>query len=319
MTLPPHDPMLVAVRLRRDLLAAGWNDRAIRLALRCGDLVRVRHGAYADGVVWRTLAKEAQYAVRCRAAYQQARADVVLSHTSALPFFSAPMWGIDLAAVHLTRGDNRAGRREAGVRQHRGRILDADVETVHGLKVMAPTRAALETTTVAAAEPALAVVNFLLHAGATTTALLRERYECEVDHWPHTLKTNLVLKLADPRIESVGESRVLWLLDQAGWPLPEPQYEVLDNSGRVFARLDFAWPELGVWLEFDGRVKYEKLLTPGESVTDVVLREKKREETIAALTGWRCVRITWDDLADPGRLLQRIREAAQASARTTSR
>jgi hypothetical protein len=318
MMLSPNHPMLAAVRLRRELLAAGWNDRAIRAALRHGSLARVRHGAYVNGAVWRAMPKEAQYAVRCRAAYRQARADVVLSHTSALPFLGVPMWGIDLDDVHLTREDNRGGRREAGVCQHRGRILDADVVTAHGVKVTSPTRAALEATTVVGPEPALAVVNFLLHTGVTTIELLRERYERELDHWPNTLKTNLVMKLADPRIESVGETRVLWLLDQAGWPLPEPQHEVRDNSGRVFARLDFAWPELGVWLEFDGRVKYEKLLAAGESVTDVVLREKKREETITALTGWRCVRITWDDLADPARLLQRIRDAVRAAARVAA-
>ena len=29
-------------------------------------------------------------------------------------------------------------------------------------------------------------------------------------------------------------------------------------------RVDLAWPEYGVFLEFDGRVKYEKYLREGE-------------------------------------------------------
>jgi hypothetical protein len=75
----------------------------------------------------------------------------------------------------------------------------------------------------------------------------------------------------------------------------------------VVARLDFAWPDLGVWVEFDGRVKYERLRKEGERASDVVLRERDRERMISRLTGWRCVRIAWSDLADPARLAHSVR------------
>ncbi len=81
----------------------------------------------------------------------------------------------------------------------------------------------------------------------------------------------------------------------------------MDADGRVVARVDFAWPELKVFLEFDGRIKYEKLLREGERPSDVVIREKQREELVCRLTGWRCIRVTWDDLASPGRLAAKIR------------
>ena len=90
--------------------------------------------------------------------------------------------------------------------------------------------------------------------------------------------------------------------------MPQPQYKVRDPAtGEVVARVDFAWPELGLFLEFDGRVKYQKLLKEGESVTDVVLREKRREELICRLTGWRCIRIVWADLYTPERTAAIIR------------
>ena len=60
-------------------------------------------------------------------------------------------------------------------------------------------------------------------------------------------------------------------------------------------------------MEFDGRQKYVQFLREGESVTDAVLREKRREDMVCELTGWRCMRITWADLADPVRLAARIR------------
>jgi len=38
-----------------------------------------------------------------------------------------------------------------------------------------------------------------------------------------------------------------------------------------------------------------------------VFREKKREDLIRAVTGWRCIRITWIDLEHPERTAARIR------------
>lgn len=89
--------------------------------------------------------------------------------------------------------------------------------------------------------------------------------------------------------------------------MPEPQYEIKDANGRVVARVDFAWPELGVFLEFDGMVKYQKPLREGETASDVVVREKQRQDLICRLTGWRCIRIVWADLAHPERTAALIR------------
>ena len=110
------------------------------------------------------------------------------------------------------------------------------------------------------------------------------------------------------RCESIGEARTLCLIYRQALPKPEVQYEIRDEWGRVVARVDFAWPELGVFLEFDGKVKYQELLKDGESPTDVVLREKKREELICRLTGWRCIRITWADLYRPEHTAADIRK-----------
>ena len=107
----------------------------------------------------------------------------------------------------------------------------------------------------------------------------------------------------------MGESRFFYFCYAAGLPAPIPQYEVRDGRGQFVARVDFAWPELGVFVEFDGKVKYEALLKPGESASDVVIREKRREERIVELTGWLCIRVTWSDLENPEALLERIRKA----------
>ncbi len=114
---------------------------------------------------------------------------------------------------------------------------------------------------------------------------LRARYERPtrdggMQHWPGTLATRIVLDLVDPAIESVGESRVAYLCFSQSLPRPETQVRVRDENGRVVARVDFAWPALGVFLEFDGRVKYG---ADGQTVW----KEKRREDRIRELTGWR--------------------------------
>ena len=98
------------------------------------------------------------------------------------------------------------------------------------------------------------------------------------EHWPNSLTTDLVLRLADERFESVAEARFFYLCFRWSVPMPQPQYVVEDRAGLSVARLDFAWPARKRWVEVDGRVKYEKLLREGERASDVVLREKRRAQ-----------------------------------------
>ena len=305
----------VPLIMRRDLIDEGWNDRAIAAQIRAGVWRRIRQGAYVDAQHWQGLSDGDRHLLQVRAVVRQSGTDLVISHASGAPLHGAPTWGLDLSSVHATRKDGKAGRREAGVRQHRGRILDDDVTVKHGIEVMSATRIGLEVTTVATAEASLVLINHLLHSGATTLELLRARYELGVHFWPHTLKSELVLRRATDACESVGESRFWHLCAAFGLPLPVLQHVVTDDAGRTSYRLDFAWPELGVWVEFDGKIKYAAPWKPDESPADVLFREKKREDAIRELTGWICVRITWADLADPAKLVARLRRAFDQAAR----
>ena len=302
------DPRLTRIMIRGELIDAGWSDRGIARMVRSGVWVKIRHGAYAVRKDWRALDIAGRHVVRMRAVMRQANTELVASHISGLMVYDGPTWGLDLDSVHVTRTDGRSGRAEAGVCQHRGKILEEDVVKRLGISVMAAPRLGLEVTTLADTEPGLVAVNHLLHTGAATLDEMRRRYELGIDCWAHTLGTDIVLRLADPRVESPGESRVLYLCYLYGLPAPEPQYQVRDRSGRVVAVVDFAWPELGLFLEFDGKIKYEKLLKDGESASDVVVREKRREELVRELTGWRCIRLVWADLERPDHTAQRIRD-----------
>lgn len=301
------------VLLRRDLLIQGWHHRAIDKAVREGSLARVRHGAYASGPAWAQMSAAQRYVVQCRAVLQASKTTQVLSHTSAAAVYAAPLWGQDLTSVHVTRTDGLGGRHEAGVHQHCGRFEPADLAVVNGLPVMTPARTAVEVTLLGRVEPALVVVNHLLNTGLLTKPQLASR-AVDFEQVPGSRITDLVIRLADARIASVGETRVDFLCFRNGLPRGTPQVPITDERGVVVAVLDFAWPELGVFLEFDGLVKYEQYLRPGERASDAVVREKRREDLVRRLTGWRCIRVTWADLVNPAALIALLRSALAVRA-----
>ena len=116
------------------------------------------------------------------------------------------------------------------------------------------------------------------------------------------------LELGDPRSESMGESRTRFLLWSENISMPVSQFPVMTDRG--LRRLDFAWPDVKVALEFDGRVKYFGSVPTAEAVFDERVRERRLMEL-----GWIFVRLDWRDLEDPAGVKQRI-HAAWAKART---
>jgi hypothetical protein len=294
------------VFLRSEAEALGYHDHAIAKAVSSREWIRVRRGAYVLAPIYSALDLSGRYDLLCRAAVRQATTPVVLSHTSALAQWGCPLWDARLTEVHLTRPDGRTQRREAHIRPHRGILADGDVVERNGLSVTSAVRAALEYTTTTDVEHSLVEVDDLLHRKMVELSALRARY-ASMAQWPGTLITDLVLRLADGRSESVGETRARYLVWSQGLPAPEVNYAILDENGREVARVDLAWPKLGLFLEFDGKVKYERLLKEGENASDVVFREKQREDMICRLTGWRCIRIVWANLYTPEVTAARIR------------
>jgi len=302
------------VILRRELLADGFTDPQIQSLVRSGELHRVRHGSYVNGALWRSLDARDQYRVLVRAVLKRAHPSAVATHVSAAVEHNAPVWNIPLDEVHVTRTDGKAGRREAGICHHRGQIVEDEVRLVNGIRVVAPVRCAVEVTTMAAVEPALVTVNGMLHAGLFTVEEFSNQVTA-MKHWPQTLATTIVQRLADPRVQSVAESRTAFLCWDQHLPRPELQVPVADEFGHTFAFADFAWIDHGVFLEFDGRLKYLIHRREGETLEEYVLREKRREERICLLTGWICIRITWADLATPERTAARIRRILESRRR----
>ena len=182
-----------------------------------------------------------------------------------------------------------------------------DLRRQDGHWITTPARSVADTVCTDGVIAGLVQANHFLHAGLMSIEELRSAIE-RAANWPGSLRHHPVLLLADARIESVGETRSDHLFFTQALPRPELQYEIHDDAQGVIYRVDFAWPERRVIVEFDGEEKYHRLRREGESIAEMVMREKKREDRIRELTGWSVIRITWRDLEFAVHTAKRIRD-----------
>jgi hypothetical protein len=70
--------------------------------------------------------------------------------------------------------------------------------------------------------------------------------------------------------------------------------------------------------EFDGKIKYGRLLKPGLPIEEVLFEEKRREDVLRDL-GWQIVRWLWADIYWPGVIRDRLLRAFARSAPSSPR
>lgn len=292
---------------RADVLACGFDDRFIRKQLSSTAWTRVRKGAYCFTFTWRGLNDVERHRRLARAVLHSHGDAVALSKVSGLVMRpGCDIWNIDLSRVHVIRRDGRSGSIERDVVHHEGRLSDDDIEVVDGLLVMKESRCVIETIATAGVEPGLVVADASLHSGRVEAEELGDTL-AGLRPWDGSRTIDLVLRLADGRAESVGESRSRFLYWSQGLPRPQVQFPVCDRNGRLIGISDLAWPEHQMLFEFDGRVKYGRLLKSGEEPGDAVFKEKLREDALRRETGWAMERATWRDLSHPVDLARRTR------------
>lgn len=298
---------------RAQALECGYTPQAIRDRLRSRRWERVRFGQYAEVGDESVLApwdrELAWYRRSVFAAMNAMRpGTVAVSHQSALALHGLPVWGMDLSEVHLTRlTDRRHGGRVAGVRYHRGHLRSDDLGRLDGLLVTGVPRAVVETACTASFEAAVVTADAALRDHALDQDAIH-RLLRTVEFWPGSATARAAMRFADPRSESVGESRFRVLTHDYGLPRPELQVEYYDEDGFI-ARVDFDFTGLGTVGEFDGKLKYA-----GATGEDL-FAEKLREDRLRR-RGLAVVRTIWSDLAHPQQTAARYEQAFTYSRRT---
>lgn len=280
--------------LRPQALAAGYLDHEIARLRARGEWRTVRRGAYIEGHIWDALDERGRHRALAHAVVRQLHEPAVPSHVTAAVLLGLAVWDVDLSTVHLTRADLHSPRAEAGVHHHVGPLAGAELTVCDdGITVTGCARTAVDLARTVAFESAVVTADSALALPSVDGDALRVMLDGMRD-WPGARAAGRVVGFADGRAESVGESRHRVQLRRIGLPRPELQVPIGDPAGRT-DRVDFYFEQFATVGEFDGRAKYGRLLSDGETPGDAVWREKRREDRLRE-RGLQVVRPTWADL-----------------------
>jgi len=300
---PPRSELL----LRRAAVSTGRSDGELARLVRAGELSRLRRGAYVDSVLPPGAADVHRLLIRATLA--GLRRPAVVSHQSAAVLHGLPLWDAPLDRVHVTRRPRAYNDTSAVLCCHVARLRDDEVVAVDGVAVTDPVRTALDLARSLSHEAAVVVLDAALRLGLLSPDTLRSRL-FDIAGTPGSRSAARAVVFADGRSQSVGESRSRVILHRWKVPPSALQFEVHAADGRLIGRTDFAWEADRLVGEFDGRIKYGRLLRPGQDAGDSVLEEKRREDAIRE-GDWGVLRWTWADLGRPDRLAARVRRARE--------
>jgi hypothetical protein len=225
--------------------------------------------------------------------------DAVIGGHSAAAWYGAAFAGPNDPVTVLRTSDVRwDGPR--GVRVHQTVLGPGDRTVIDGVPLSSPHRTAWD---VAALEPlgtAVAALDAMVRAEKIELPELHAMARAGTGRFG-AARVRRAVPLVDPRAESAPESRVRVALVLAGL-LPIPQYEVI-IAGREL-RLDLAWPEVKVALEYEGEYHFED---------DQIVRD---DERLALLrdAGWLVIRVSAPDLRNLDAVVQKVRTALATHA-----
>ena len=261
----------------------GIGPRRLRNLIAGGTLQRIRRGAYIYNHNADQLNSDDRLRVRCIAA-DLVGFQGVFSHKSA-----AVLWGLDLLTVpQMLDAYSRshcATDRER-IHRHKTAISPDEVTRLPGTSIMATTvaRTLQDCTRSMPFREAVVLADSIMRRGLMEP---HEVTEILLNLTGYGGSVGLLLAQAvNASSESAGESLTRCLLMEHRLPLPVTQYPI-SCEGRNY-RVDFAWPEARVILEFDGEQKYVD--HPGRD------RSEAARDRALTRAGWTVVHLTWADI-----------------------
>jgi hypothetical protein len=291
----------------RDLLDGGYDKGELQRLVRRGSLQRLRRGAYVrTAAAPPPASREEQHRRLVAAVTARTGPEAVVSHGSAAVLHGLPVWSGSIEQVHVTRSRSNGAKVRGGVAVHGATLPPAHVADVDGVRVTALARTVVDLARTLPIEQAVAAGDRAVTLGLDFADV--DSVLLAMEQWPGIRQARRVVDFLDGRSESVGESVSRVRIWEQGLPIPIPQREIYDAEGTMIARVDFAWDRHRTVGEFDGRVKYGRLLRPDQSLEEVLFAEKLREDALRD-AGWQVVRWIWADLYRPGVIGDRVRRA----------
>lgn len=261
--------------------------------------IKLRPGHYLDDP---PLDQQLLHVERMRATQEKIGPASYFCRTSASLLHGLPLWFADLDLVDVVRTGGGHGALGPWVRFFTTPKKTPQIVEVDGLRVTSLERTAADVMRHLRFGPSLALADAVLRLGGSRDQLLRE-----VEKGRGCRHSTEAAERADPRSESPYESWARAIMLQNSLPMPLLQREFFDAAGFI-GRVDFYWPQFRLVGEFDGWVKYDRLLRPGQTKEDVLLAQGIRQARIEAL-GERFIRFDKDDVHDSFHLAGRLGRA----------
>lgn len=310
-----------------DARALGIGTGQLRLLVRSGRLLPLVRGWYAVAPVvgeapWRTAdsftAARSLHRLRTAALLRSFEGRVTASHQSAVVLRGGRLWRADLETVHLTRTRDDHSRHRLGAVLH-PRVAMEPTTAPDGLSTVPMAVAVVQVGLVPIAgrhspDPmeSLIAADGALHDGHITREELDSALALHRRH-PQVEGVRLLLRHADGRHESVGETRLAHVLRNLGYPFT-PQVPVIARG--VTRRGDFGIDGTDVVVEFDGLAKYaEGSVRPGFPRVRRALADEKARQSDLEDAGKEVARVVWADLDHPAGIKAKVDRAIERATR----
>jgi len=191
-------------------------------------------------------------------------------------------------------------RKRPGVQVGEEALAPSDIWVVEGSAVTSPVRTSFDCLRLLPDPMGLVVADALTHLGCTSIEEIASYFAGQRRLRNLRIGERLVPDI-EPATESPRETRTRVRMVRIGLPRPVAQFVVHDFAGAFVARLDFAYPEVKVAIEYDGAWHWEHHLD-----------DERRRARLREL-GWTVIVITARDLYGDewlGRVARALRKAA---------
>jgi hypothetical protein len=236
---------------------------------------------------------------RVRAVLLGAPAGALVSHRTAASLLGLqiPLAREDLR-IHLTVPPPTRVRNRADRRIHVSTVPAMQIDRRAGVPITSPGRTWLDLAADLPPAALLAVTDQMLARNYPRVGFDRILASAPAVRGKRSARA--VLTVADPLAGSPMESVLRWLIHEAGLPAPVLQHVVRDGDQSFLGRVDLAWPDRRVVVEFDGDVHRQRR----------VFVDDLRRQNGLVLAGWTVLRFTSADvLGRPVQVIAAIRAA----------
>ena len=283
--------------------AAGVSPKMLRTLTSSGDLVRIRHGAYAtrSAADWAKDDPVRNHVLSVIAVRTWVGRDAVASYHSAAVLHRLNLLeSLPSETVTVTLPANRQWNRpaSAGVVFHSADLPRGHVTRLYNLPVTTAARTVVDLARTLPFVDAVVVADSALHAEKAVKPELRQILDSSAS-WPGVKQARRVVAFADERAGSALESAARVVFDEFG--LDPPELQVTIHLPAHAFLVDFFWRAHQVIVEADGLAKY---------TADKDLIAQFQRDRLLRDAGYKVVHFTWRELfKTPELVIARIRQA----------